>query len=352
MSNIYQNFSSLDDKYKKLFYSYFKNYECINCEIYDNYILFYIENWGVEKIYFSFKSKFDKMYNVLNDNTNSNSNIAICIQIGNWNTFLKMEYYLENFMNDTIFYFVGVNKIFEENLSILNYLKSKYEKNIIISVENRGMDIGLFLINYHYILKKNIYHNYLFKIHTKTADDFRNLSLQILMGNQEIIRNNINILNNSNVGMVGGNKIHNYIDSKDLYNLNMYHIKKEINYIFKKDINYDSLQFVEGTMFIFKMNTFNRILTITNIEKIYYRLNNESTLDLNWYNLFYNLNNNNSSFIKEDYSQNITFKYCNNLKFQKYNNDNLGLRDYMIEHAYERLFGYFCKQNGLQIKGT
>jgi hypothetical protein len=172
------------------------------------------------------------------------------------------------------------------------------------------------------------------------------------MGNNEIVKNNINILNQPDVGMIAGNKIHNYFGSNELYTLNMHHMKKEINYIFKEDINYDHLEFVEGTMFMFKMNTFHNILTLTNIEKIYYKLNNESTLDLNWYKIFYNLNTSNSSVIKYDYSENITYKYCNNLKYQKYNTENLGIRDYMIEHAYERLFGYFCKKNGLQIKET
>jgi hypothetical protein len=149
--------------------------------------------------------------------------------------------------------------------------------------------------------------------------------------------------------MVAGNNVHNYHSRKDLYDLNMYHIRKSVNYIYNEDINNNLLEFVEGTMFMFKMSTFN-ILNLNNIEKIYSKMNNLITLDVNWYSIYYKLNVNDIENIKKHYASNIYSLYCNNIKLQHNTGyTNLGMRDFMIEHAYERLFGYMCKKNNLKI---
>lgn len=353
MLGIWNNFDLLENKYKQLFYIYFQNNICERYQICDNYILFDINNIGIEKVYFSFNSKYDNMYTLIHDSIIENNekeltNIAVCIQIGNWNTFLKMEKYLINFTNDTTFYFVITKNIFADN-NILEYIKPKYRKFIIISAQNKGMDIGLFLINYYYLLKTDRTHKYLFKIHTKTADNFRDHTLKTLMNDKNIIYKNISILNRNDIGMVAGNSIHNYYDRRDLYDSNMYHIRKSVNYIYNEDVNFNLLEFVEGTMFMFKMSTFN-ILNLKKIEKIYNKMNNISTLDVNWYSIYYNLNINDLKYIKKHYSSNIYSLYSNNIKLQHSTNyTNLGMRDFMIEHGYERLFGYMCRKNNLKI---
>jgi len=353
MFNIWNNFNLLENKYKKLFYIYFKNNVCEKYQLFDNYILFDINNWGIEKIYHKFNSKYDNMYNlvydsIIEDNDAEYTHIAVCVQIGNWNTFLKMEKYLLNFINDTTFYFVIIKNIFNQN-DIGEYIRSKYKKCVIISAENKGMDIGLFLINYYYLLKNDRNHKFLFKIHTKTADSFREITLNTLMNDKNTIYKNINLLNRAEVGMVSGNSIHNYHGRRDLYDSNMYHIRKSINYIYNEDVNINLLEFVEGTMFMFKMTTFN-VLTLQKIEKIYNKMNSISSLDVNWYSIYYKLNVNDLRYIRKHYSSNIYSFYCNNTKLQHSTNyNNLGIRDFMIEHGYERLFGYMCRKNNLSI---
>lgn len=354
MFRIWSNFNILENKYKKLFYIYFKNKTCERYQLFDNYIVFEINNWGIEKVYHTFNSKYDNMYkliydSVIEDNDPDLTHIAVCVQIGNWDTFLKMKKYLSNFTNDTTFYFVIINNILNEHNDIPEYIKKIYKKSVIITADNKGMDIGLFLINYYYLIKTCRNYKYLFKVHTKTADNFRDHTLRVLMYNKNIIYKNISILNRIDVGMVAGNNIHTYYDRRDLYDLNMYHIKKSINYIYKEDVNLDLLEFVEGTMFMFKMSTFD-ILTLQTIEKIYNKMNNISTIDINWYSIYYRLNINDLEYMKNHYSSNIYSLYGNNIKLQKNTDYNdLGIRDFMIEHGYERLFGYMCKKNNLKI---
>ncbi len=40
--------------------------------------------------------------------------------------------------------------------------------------------------------------------------------------------------------------------------------------------------------------------------------------------------------------------YLNNLHFQKETGEH-GIRDFMVEHAFERFFGYLCKKNNYLI---
>ena len=136
-------------------------------------------------------SKKDKLYyNILHNNFTKIYSIALLIQIGNWNVFKKMEEFIDNFKNiNTNIYFFMIDEY--SNDENVNYLKYKYKSCVIASCENRGMDIGPFLLNLHYIKYKNYNHEYIFKIHTKTCDRFRNETLDKLMKNHDTIINNI-----------------------------------------------------------------------------------------------------------------------------------------------------------------
>jgi len=108
-----------------------------------------------------------------------------------------------------------------------------------------------------------------------------------------------------------------------------------------------NLQFASATFFIIKLKIFN-VFTIDKIEHFYKNLNNQESLDYYWYSVFYNMNINNKQNIYKDYMNNQNTKYPNNIKYQVKTNKG-GLRDCMIEHAFERLFGYVCKKNGFDI---
>ena len=343
--DIWKDIILLSDEYKELIGNYFKNKSC-KFKIENNILYVDVESWGIEKFYIKNKNIETLFYKIHYENFIKIYNLAICIQIGNWNIFEKMEHYLNNFENINInIYFSLINDVaIEKNIE---YLKNKYKKSVILSGENRGMDIGLFFINLHYIRKNKYYHDYLFKIHTKTNDHFREHTLNNLMGSHDKIINNIKILSNNNNGMYSGNAIYRYKEHKDAFHSNYYHLKNLIEYFYNENIDNNNLEFCAGTMFIVKMSILN-ILNIKNIEYLYNNLNNIDTLDYYWYSIFYKISINNKDDIYRDYINNKKFKYPNNLSYNIKTN-NPGLRDCMIEHAVERLFGYICKKNNLNI---
>jgi hypothetical protein len=334
----------LDERNKKMINNYFKN---INgkFKIENNVLIIDIDNWGIEKFYLN-NNKLNVFYKIHYENIIKLHNIAVCIQIGSYVTFKKMEMYLENFKNINInIYFSLINDIVNE--INIEYLKNKYPESVILSGENKGMDIGLFFITLHYIKLKKYSYDYLFKIHTKTNDNFRNETLNNLIGSYQKIINNIKLLSKKENGMISGNTIHKYSDEPGIFKSNFYHLENIISYLYNEKIINSNLQFAAATFFIVKFKIFN-IFTIDKIEYIYENLNNQETLDYYWYSVFYNLNINNKQNIYKDYMNNQNTKYPNNIKYQVKTSKS-GLRDCMIEHAFERLFGYICKKNGFNI---
>jgi hypothetical protein len=166
------------------------------------------------------------------------------------------------------------------------------------------------------------------------------------MGSPQIVFNNIKKLSLSKNGMISGNVIYKYNEYKDAFSCNMYYLEILINELYE-NIDYNKLEFSAGTMFISKISIFN-ILSVDYIESLYDRLNNYNTLDYYWYSIFYNLDINNKKNILEDFLNDKSKRYPNNLSYCLATK-NPGLRDSMIEHAVERLFGYICKNCDLDI---
>jgi hypothetical protein len=335
----------LDDSYKRLIKNYFNNRS--GKFIIDKNILYVdFDSWGIEKFYINnFESK-KQFYDILYENFLKIYDIAVLIQIGNWETFKKMEVYLNNFDNINInIYFTLIKEIC--NTLNIEYLKKKYKNSVILKAENKGMDIGLFLVNLHYIKSRKYNHDYLFKIHTKTNDEFRNKSLNNLMSSYDKIINNIKLISKEHIGTISGNIIYKYNEYKDPFRVNCYHLENIVKYLYNESIDYNKLEFSAGTMFIIKNNVLT-ILNIKNIEYLYSILNNSETLDYYWYSIFYNISINNKKNIYIDYTTNKNTRYPNNINYNLKTNKP-GLRDSMVEHAMERLFGYICKKNNLSI---
>jgi len=343
--NSYRDIIYLNDKNKKLINNYFPNMNG-KFKIEDNILTIDFDNWGKEIFYISDEVNTN-FYIIKYENIENIYNIAISIQIGNWDVFLRMENYINNFKNINInYYFVLIKEIInEENI---NYLINKYYKNSVILIgENRGMDIGLFFISLHYIKFKQYNHDYLFKIHTKTNDAFRNETLNNLMGNENKIIENIKSLSKDKIGMISGNIIYSYNKSRDVFQSNLYHLEHLIKYLYQENIDYNNLDFSGGTMFITKLKIYN-ILNLQKIEYLYNSLNNFETLDYYWYSIYYKISINNKERILKDYTINKANRYPNNINLNLKTNKS-GLRDCMIEHAMERLLGYICRKNNLEI---
>ena len=345
-NNIWQDLIYLDNTNKKLINIYFPNKNG-KFKIDGNILYVDIDDWGIEKICINNNKNInDKYYIIEYENFKKIYNIAILLQIGNWNTFLKMEKYLSNLNKINInIYFVLINDIC--NKENIDYLKKKYKEIVIIITENKGMDIGLFLAGLHYININNYYHDYIIKAHTKTNDEFRDNVLNNLIGSEDIIINNIKKLSRENVGMVSGSSIYKYHENKDSFVSNYYHLDNIIKYLYNEDINNNYLEFVAGTFFICKYKIF-KILNNNNIEYIYNNLNNYDSLDYYWYSVYYKININDKKNIYLDYINNKNDRYPNNINYSIKTGEP-GLRDCMLEHAMERVFGYICKKNNLEI---
>jgi hypothetical protein len=345
MSENWLDLKLLNNDYKNIISKYFDNVNG-KYKIIDNVLIVDIENWGIENFYINGLIKRNDLYNIEYEYNKKIYDIAISVQIGSWDTFKKIEIYLENFNKINVnFYFVIIN--IHANLENINYLKNKYPNSVILNAENRGMDIGLFLLSLYYIKINKHNHEFIIKIHTKTNDNFRNETLQNIMGSNEIIINNFKKLCKDDIGIISGNTIYKYSEFEDAFNDNYYHLEKLIKYLYNEDINKDNLEFVAGTMFIAKINIFN-ILNIVNIDYIYNKLNNSDTLDYYWYSVYYKIDINDKKKIYDDYYNNKENRFPNNIAYCERTNRG-GLRDCMIEHAIERLFGYLCKNSNMEI---
>jgi hypothetical protein len=288
-----------------------------------------------------------KYYTIVYENLCNIHGIAILIQIANWDVFLKMEKYFITFKDIHInYYFVIIQDYNKKNY--IDYLKENYKYSVILIAENRGMDIGLFFVNLHYIFYKNYYHDYIIKIHTKTSDEFRDNALYSLFGKEDIFMKNFQKICKKDVGMVsGGIKIYKNNEGVQFFLPNYYHLENIVKKLYNKEIEEECLEFIGGTFFIAKYSIF-YIFHLQNIEYFYMNFNDFTTLDYNWYSKYYNIDIKNEYLIYSDYYTNIHTRYPNNLNCSLKKKE-LGLRDCMIEHAMERIFGYICKKNNLLI---
>ena len=96
LNNIYDNdwkdLSYLNNNQKIIDY-YFPN-KTGKFKVENNILYVDIDDWGIEKFYIIYDNKY---YNIEYESFKKIYNIAILLQIGNWDTFLKMEKYLNNF---------------------------------------------------------------------------------------------------------------------------------------------------------------------------------------------------------------------------------------------------------------
>ena len=298
----------------------------------------------LECIYFDELIKKDKIkyYNVLYENITKKENIIFMIQVGKWETLEKMYHNLDIIGKIDANYIIAVveNEYSEEKLEVL---KKKLKNLVIIEVKNKGMDIGIYLLSLLYLRNNNLNYEYLIKLHTKTDDRFREHVCEHLIGSAETIEKNINILkNDKDIGMLNGTLIFNYHKNKSFYNNHINYLEYLSNLLLNDSIDVNNLEFAVGTFFYSKFDVFD-IFNKNHIKLIYNMLNDFESLDKNWYSIFYNLKNKNDDYINEHYIKNKSKNYGNNLELQKKTQCS-GMRDFMIEHALERFFGYLNKK--------
>ena len=284
-------------------------------------------------------------YEILYENMGEKQEFALFLQIGNFQTFQKMEDYLVNFnqIGVNIFIVIVKEEVNEKNISII---KELFPSCTIIKTLNKGMDVGLFLINLLYIRHKKLEYTHILKLHTKTDDRFRNNILTNLCKNKKQIEKCLSMIQKNNIGMITGNNVFNFTNKKDFFNNHYYYLTYLVSYTYQKDLDYSFLEFAPGTFFYSKFKVFDKLDEI-NIRFIYDKLNDYESLDINWYKIFYNLPKLNQNEVREHFYHHSN-NFGNNLSMQCKTNCS-GMRDFMLEHALERFFGYLAKYQNYQI---
>ena len=178
-----------------------------------------------------------------------------------------------------------------ENLKLYNNLYITYS-------DNRGMDIGGFMISYIKLLEMNKKYDIIIKIHSKTNDNWRFALLYSLLGNKTIIDNNFNLMKDQNIGMLGNQIISllSVVNKKSYRYIDTYMERFNVKL-------YKTGHFIPGTIFMIK----NKILKNYFTKELLLKCYNEFAQD-----------------------------YCGNKKNIKEGKP----------HAFERFFGMFVDNSG------
>lgn len=199
--------------------------------------------------------------------------------------------------------------------------------------ENRGGDIGGFLLLAKKIVNSRIDYKYAIFVHSKTKFQWRKDLCQTVF--------NIpfeSIAKTPEVGIVSNKKwIHTFDphNQPDEYRRFRYHL---VDLCDVYNLSYETpWQFVAGTMFLVHMDII-RYIVNHNIDDVYLRLNKLESIDINWLTIV-------TDELKKD-----TRGTGNDLQYRIKFGKPLH-PDYMIEHTYERIIGLICAHLGLKTLG-
>lgn len=220
---------------------------------------------------------------------------------------------------------------------IISLFKTCKIKPIFIVSKNKGVDIGGF---FHFLqIIKDYQFDYVIKLHTKSDNSWRQRLSKILK--KEYTKEFL-----SNIDLLS-TMIFRYPSYKFDFETNNYHITKICH---KYKIKYSSsFRFIPGTMFICSKRLITFLLEL-DLENIYNELNDKSTIDLNWKNIMNNdeIFNHHIKYNKINSESKNYINYGHNFNLLSLNIT--GIRDGMIEHAWERIFGLIAENLGGHIK--
>ena len=215
-----------------------------------------------------------KLPNVVNKKSNIKpSKIAICIHLFNYHLYDEFVNYLKIFIKCGVSFDMYVNlAVNHKNDLNSNQVKKFIQKlqqqtltpNLYFTVsDNRGMDIGGFLQSYLKMLELKLTYDSIIKIHSKTNNNWRFAMLYALLGNEKIIKSNLELIQKPEVGMIG-NQI---INLKHSTNHNLYPYIKQYMQIFK--VSKLDGGFIPGTIFWIKGCVLEKYFNITNLKQCY-----------------------------------------------------------------------------------
>lgn len=214
-----------------------------------------------------------------------------------------------------------------------DYIPS-YDINIL-KIENRGVDIGAKICCLKYLQDENInYENMLF-LHSKTDIKKRLEYFNPLIGSEDILIKNINLLHENDAIF---NNIHKGYDLTPEYLSNRYYHKEILDFLGIKDTN--EIEYTEGNCMFLSKKIVDFVFT-NNLHLFYNILNASNDFDISWVKGRYGKHNISTEILYNDFKNNKDYMDLN--KNGKAVGNNFGnisndMPDGMIEHIFERIY--------------
>ncbi len=204
--------------------------------------------------------------------------LAIMVHLFKINLWENISEFIQNLeeFNLDIDLYVNISVNDKQELSKPDYTilkdkikKTKLFKNIYFTdSDNRGMDIGGFFISCCKMYDLGLRYDSIIKIHSKTNDSWRFAMLYALLGNEKIIKNNLKLLANKTIGMIGNN----VLSINNVLSVNLRSYKYIYTYMdyFKIQKKTNLGHFVPGTIFWLKGDVLEKHFTKKILLKCYY----------------------------------------------------------------------------------
>jgi hypothetical protein len=269
--------------------------------------------------------------------------IAVLIHIFDINLFPFFISYLNHlsnlYLNDNFDIYIN---IVEENspykgdlkLAIKAHIKNLINPNFSYFLsENRGGDIGGFLLLSKYIIESGIDYKYAIFVHSKTRAQWRKDLCQTIF--------NIpfeQLSKTPDMGLISSKKwlmTFDPIKQKEEYQRFRYHLV-DLCEIYDVECR-QAWQFIAGTMFLANIELI-KYIAKTRIDEVYEKLNKLDSIDINWLTLV------TDELRKDPRGTGNDLQY--RLKYGRSLHP-----DYMIEHTFERIIGLICNKLGLKVIG-
>lgn len=221
---------------------------------------------------------------------------------------------------------------------IVTYSKGTYIPNLninFIKIENRGVDIGAKICCLKYLKDENIdYENILF-LHSKTDIKKRLEYFNPLIGSEDIIIKNINLLQENDAIF---NNIHKGYDLTSEYISNRYYHKEFLEFL---GVSYkNEMEYSEGNCMFLSKKIVDFIFT-NNLHLFYNILNTNNNFDISWVKSRYGKPDISNEILYNDFKNNADYMDLNKNGIAVGNNfGNLSndMPDGMIEHIFERIY--------------
>lgn len=188
--------------------------------------------------------------------------VALIFHVGNIEVFHEIvNDYPDFFNNKRIDLYFSCN-----DKQVFNIVNEQYPNSKIFQIENRGMDIGPFLLTIKYLIDNKSNYDYYIKLHTKTDKNWRNSMIKPIYNNLDYFMD-IKKTNN-NIKLFGSKNHHSNANFNGNYSPILELIKRNYpEYIYKflsycSEYNENTVDcseppyFIAGTIFVFNNKYF------------------------------------------------------------------------------------------------